>query len=101
MAIAPLRQGLPIDTRRERPPSPRQGARWITTAPSRRGMHVTEALRRLLEHCPELDQAHELVRQFAAMLDSRDATLLAHWPPLRRSRAGRDLRSGPGPVYAR
>jgi hypothetical protein len=50
MAIAPLRRGLPIDTPRERPPSPRQVARWITTAPSRRGLHTTEALRRLLEH---------------------------------------------------
>jgi len=79
MVIAPLRRGLPIDTPRERPPSPRQVARWITTAPSRRGLHATEALRRLLERCPELDQTHDLVRQFAAMLDSRDATLLAHW----------------------
>ncbi|MFD5430429.1 ISL3 family transposase, partial [Streptomyces sp. NPDC127084] len=49
MAIAPLRRGLPIDTPRERPPSPRQVARWITTTPSRRGLHATEALRRLLE----------------------------------------------------
>jgi transposase len=79
MAIAPLRRGLPIDTPRERPPSPRQVARWITTAPSRRSLHATEALRLLLEHCPELDQTHDLVRQFAAMLDSRDAALLAHW----------------------
>jgi transposase len=76
MAIAPLRRGLPIDTPRERPPSPRQVARWITTTPSRRGLHPTEALRRLLEHCPELDQTHTLVRQFAAMLDARDATPL-------------------------
>ncbi|MEU2264740.1 transposase [Streptomyces sp. NPDC019645] len=43
MAIAPLRRGLPIDTPRERPPSPRQDARWITTAPSRRSLHATEA----------------------------------------------------------
>ncbi|MEV6510272.1 hypothetical protein AB0M61_29690 [Streptomyces sp. NPDC051642] len=33
-AIAPLRRGLPIDTPRERPPSPRKVARWITTTPS-------------------------------------------------------------------
>ncbi|MFG3310008.1 transposase [Streptomyces wuyuanensis] len=79
MAIAPLRRGLPIDTPRERPPSPRQVARWITTAPSRRSLHATEALRRLLEHCPELDRTHDLVRQFAAMLDARDAGGLADW----------------------
>ncbi|MGW7528007.1 ISL3 family transposase [Streptomyces sp. NPDC054783] len=79
MAIAPLRRGLPIDTPRERPPSPRQVARWITTAPSRRSLHAAEALRRLLEHCPELDRTHDLVRQFAAMLDARDAAPLADW----------------------
>lgn len=79
MAIAPLRRGLPIDTPRERPPSPRQVARWITTTPSRRGLHATEALRKLLEHCPELDRTHDLVRQFAAMLDARDATGLPDW----------------------
>lgn len=79
MAIAPLRRGLPIDTPRERPPSPRQVARWITTTPPRRGLHAAEALRRLLEHCPELDQTHTLVRQFAAMLDARDAAPLPDW----------------------
>ncbi|MFB7294207.1 ISL3 family transposase [Actinacidiphila glaucinigra] len=79
MAIAPLRRGLPIDTPRERPPSPRQVARWITTTPSRRSLHATEALRRLLEHCPELDRTHDLVRQFATMLDTRDAAPLPGW----------------------
>ncbi|MFD4644715.1 transposase [Streptomyces sp. NPDC058441] len=79
MAIAPLRRGLPIDTPHERPPSPRQVARWIATTPSRRSLHATEALRQLLEHCPELDRTHRLVRQFAAMLDARDATPLPDW----------------------
>ncbi|MDQ0946162.1 transposase [Streptomyces phaeochromogenes] len=79
MAIAPLRRGLPIDTPRERPPSPRQVARWITTTPSRRGLHAAEALARLLTHCPELDRTHDLVRQFAAMLDARDAAALPNW----------------------
>ncbi|MFJ8955169.1 ISL3 family transposase [Streptomyces sp. NPDC102381] len=79
MAIAPLRRGLPIDTPRERPPSPRQVARWITTKPSRRSLHATQALERLLTHCPELNRAHDLVRQFAAMLDARDAAALPNW----------------------
>jgi hypothetical protein len=74
-----VRRGLPIDTPRERPPSPRQVARWITTTPPRRGLHATEALRRLLEHCPELDQTHTPVRQFAAMVDARDAVRLPAW----------------------
>ncbi|MDG9724952.1 MULTISPECIES: transposase [unclassified Streptomyces] len=79
MAIAPLRRGLPIDTPRKRPSSPRQVTRWITTAPSRRDLHTTEVLRRLLDHCPELARTHDLVRQFAAMLDAGDARPLARW----------------------
>jgi transposase len=79
MAIAPLRRGLPIDTPRERPPSPRQAARWITTTPSRRSLHAAEALRRLFAHCPELDRTHDLVRQFAAMLATHDASPLPDW----------------------
>ncbi|MFE5828028.1 transposase [Streptomyces erythrochromogenes] len=79
MAVAPLRRGLPIDTPRERPPSPRQVARWITTTPSRRTLHASEGLHRLFENCPELDLTHDLVRQFAAMLDTRDAAPLPAW----------------------
>ncbi|MHC0432995.1 hypothetical protein ACX6XY_22880 [Streptomyces sp. O3] len=30
-------------------------------------------------HCPELDRTHDLVRQFAAMLDARDAAPLPDW----------------------
>ncbi|MFF4764595.1 transposase [Streptomyces sp. NPDC001292] len=42
-------------------------------------MHAAEALRWLLEHCPELDRTHDLARQFAAMLDARDASPLPDW----------------------
>ncbi|WP_223279947.1 ISL3 family transposase [Streptomyces sp. SDr-06] len=79
MAVAPLRRGLPIDMPRERPPSPRDVARWIITAPTRRGLHTSERLDRLLAHCPELHSAHDLVRDFAAMLDSQDAASLPDW----------------------
>ncbi|MFD9137075.1 hypothetical protein ACFVZA_32575 [Streptomyces bottropensis] len=37
MAVAPLRRGLPLDEPRERPPSPREAARWIIAAPDRHG----------------------------------------------------------------
>jgi Transposase and inactivated derivatives len=57
----------------------RQVARWITTPPSKRGLQAAEALGRLLEHCPELDRTHNLVRQFDAMLDARDAAPLPDW----------------------
>lgn len=79
MAVAPLRRGLPIDEPRERPPSPRETARWITTHPHRRGPHINERLPRLLEHCPELKLTHDLVRRFATMLDNRDAAPLPGW----------------------
>jgi transposase len=79
MAVAPLRRGLPIDEPRERPPSPREAARWITTHPHRRSPHINDRLPRLLDHCPELRTAHDLVHRFAAMLDNRDATSLPEW----------------------
>lgn len=75
MAIATLRRGLPINMPREWPPSPREAARWIIDAQSRRGLHATEGPRRLLEHCPELDRTHALVRQF----DARDVAPLPGW----------------------
>ncbi|MEU0690565.1 hypothetical protein [Streptomyces uncialis] len=79
MAVAPLRRGLPLDEPRERPPSPREAARWIITHPSRRSPHINDRLPRLLDHCPELRTTHDLVRRFAAMLDNRDATPLPGW----------------------
>ncbi|MFD9053652.1 transposase [Streptomyces zaomyceticus] len=79
MAVAPLRRGLPLDEPRERPPSPRETARWITTHPHRRNLHINERLPRLLDHCPELRRTHDLVRRFAAILDNRDATPLPGW----------------------
>ncbi|CAD55413.1 putative transposase [Streptomyces coelicolor A3(2)] len=79
MAVAPLRRGLPIDEPCERPPSPRETARWITTHPHRRSPHVNERLPRLLDHCPELKLTHDLVRRFATMLDNRDAAPLPGW----------------------
>jgi hypothetical protein len=50
MAVAPLRRGLPLDQPRERPPSLREAARRIITAPVRHSQQTAERLRRLLEH---------------------------------------------------
>lgn len=82
MAVAPLRRGLPVDAPRERPPSPREAARWITTHPAGRSLHINDRLPRLLDHRPELRHTHGLVRRFASMLDNRDVT------PSHPSRAG-------------
>ncbi|WP_455410110.1 ISL3 family transposase [Streptomyces hiroshimensis] len=79
MAVAPLRRGLPVDEPCERPPSPREAARWITAHPHRRSPYINDCLPRLLGHCPELRTAHGLVRRFAVMLDNRDATSLPEW----------------------
>ncbi|MFC9249028.1 ISL3 family transposase [Streptomyces sp. NPDC057136] len=78
-AVAPLRRGLPLDAPRERPPSPREATRWIITAPDRRAPHAAQRLHRLLDRCPELQRAHHLVRQFAVMLDTRNANPLPEW----------------------
>ncbi len=79
MAVAPLRRGLPLDEPRERPPSAREAARWITSHPDRRSPHINGRLLRLLAHCPELRHTHYLVRRFATMLDNRDAVPLPGW----------------------
>ncbi|MEV7676887.1 ISL3 family transposase [Streptomyces sp. NPDC088752] len=79
MTVAPLRHGLSIYEPRERPPSPREAARWITTHPHRRNLHINERLLRLLERCAELKLTHDLVRRFATMLDNRDAAPLPGW----------------------
>ncbi|MFE2945219.1 ISL3 family transposase [Streptomyces sp. NPDC059255] len=79
MAVAPLRRGLPVDEPHERPPSPREAARWITNHPHRRSPHINDRLPRLLDQCPELRTAHDIVRRFAAMLDNHDATSLPEW----------------------
>ncbi|WP_406116483.1 ISL3 family transposase [Streptomyces sp. NBC_01014] len=79
MAVAPLRRGLPLDEPRERPPSPREAARWITIHPGRRSPHINDRLPQLLHHCPELRHTHDLVRRFASMLDNHDATPLPGW----------------------
>ena len=67
--------GIPMPSARA--PSPLQVARWIITPPERRGPDARERLRLLFGHCPELAHVHELVREFTAMLDQRDATGLA------------------------
>ncbi|MGW8768679.1 hypothetical protein ACWGN5_40140 [Streptomyces sp. NPDC055815] len=51
----------------------------MTTHPHRRNLHINDRLPRLLNRCPELRQAHDLVRRFAVMLDNRDATPLPGW----------------------
>jgi transposase len=79
MAIAPLRRGLPIDQPREHPPSPREVACWIVTAPEHRNLDAIERLQRLLAHCPELERTHTLVRAFATMFDTNDIDLLPGW----------------------
>ncbi|MDI2127602.1 ISL3 family transposase [Yinghuangia seranimata] len=79
MAVAPMRDGLPLAEPHELPPSPREVARWIATSPERRGLETEDRLHRLLAHCPELDRAHTLVRRFAAMLQAGDAAALSGW----------------------
>ncbi|MEU5698523.1 hypothetical protein [Streptomyces aurantiacus] len=79
MTVAPLRRGLPLDAPRERSPSSREVSRWIITAPDRYTPRTSQRLHRLLDHCPELHRTHHLVRQFAAMLDTRDAAPLQDW----------------------
>ncbi|WP_285691877.1 transposase [Actinoplanes sp. NBRC 103695] len=78
-AAAPLRRGLPVDRPHQRPPSPREVARWTTSSPPRRTLDTAGRLQRLLANCPELDRTHTLVRAFAAMFDAGDPEPLPDW----------------------
>jgi hypothetical protein len=89
MAVAPLRRGLPVNQPHNRPPSPREVARWITSRPPRRTLDTAERLQRLLAHCPELDRTHTLVRAFAATFDTGDPGALPDW--LSQLETSRDL----------
>ncbi|MGW0538578.1 transposase [Streptomyces sp. NPDC003032] len=79
LAVQPLRRQPPLEEVHERAPTRREVARWIATAPDQRGLHIRERLARLLEHCPELQRTHELVREFDTMLDAQDSALLPAW----------------------
>ncbi|MFJ9953381.1 hypothetical protein [Kitasatospora sp. NPDC091207] len=72
-SLAPLRRGLPLDEPANGP-SPRDAARWIITASHRHSLRTGRRLCRPLDHCPALHRAHDLIRQFATMLNTRDAT---------------------------
>ncbi|MFF1482369.1 transposase [Streptomyces sp. NPDC058301] len=58
---------------------PLQVARWIITPPARRHLDAQEQLPLLFSHCPELAHVHELVHEFATMVDQRDATGMPCW----------------------
>lgn len=98
MAVAPLRRGLPLDELRERPPSPRETARWIVTAPHRHTPHTAECLHRLLDHCPELHRTHDLVRQFATMRQPRRHTAAGLARPTHQQRTGASRRGRSSPA---
>nr|WP_275427280.1 ISL3 family transposase [Streptomyces sp. NEAU-S7GS2] len=79
VAVVPWREtdGMPAPP--SRAPSPLQIARWVIIPPERRHLDAQERLRLLFGHCPELAHVHELVREFATMLDQHDATALPGW----------------------
>lgn len=78
-AVAPWREADGTSASPPRAPSPLQVARWIITPPEHRHLEAQEQLRLLFAHCPEVTSVHELVREFAAMLDPRNATALPGW----------------------
>lgn len=79
VAVAPWRETDGMPAAQYRAPSPLQVARWIIIPPERRHLDAQEQLRLLFAHCPELAHVHELVREFATMLDQQDATALPSW----------------------
>ncbi|UQA96608.1 hypothetical protein [Streptomyces halobius] len=79
VAVAPWRETDGTPTPPPRAPSPLQIARSIIAPPERRHLDAQERLRSLFGNCPELAHVHDLVREFATMLDQHDATALPGW----------------------
>jgi transposase len=62
------------------PPSVRRVTGWICRRPENLADSDAPALAAILDRCPELNAAHQLVRQFAAMLTNRTGdTTLTSW----------------------
>jgi len=61
------------------PPSTRKVTGWLTRRPSSLTEDEHQQLKRVLETCPELATAHQLVRDFADMLTQQTGVLLPSW----------------------
>ncbi len=72
-------RGKPDLTSPRRPPSVRQVAGWICRRPDDLADRDTEQLQAILERCPELRAAAELVRSFADMLTHLRGQQLTAW----------------------
>ena len=66
-------------TRAPRPPSARQVTGWICRHPDNLVSCDTEKLRKILDRCPELRSAVELVRSFADMMTHLHGKRLGAW----------------------
>ncbi|MEV6600039.1 hypothetical protein AB0M36_24765 [Actinoplanes sp. NPDC051346] len=72
----------------QRPLSPRQVTGWICRHPDNVSEKDTASLRAVLERCPELRTAVDLVRSFGEIMTRRNGHLLADW--IHTLPAGRD-----------
>ncbi|MEU1274067.1 hypothetical protein [Streptomyces sp. NPDC005799] len=60
-------------------PSVRTVVGWITRHPDKLTEDEVQQCKAVLAACPDLDQAHQLIRDFAQMLTSRTGTRLPDW----------------------
>ncbi|MEV6175359.1 ISL3 family transposase [Streptomyces sp. NPDC051954] len=60
-------------------PSVRTAVGWITRHPDTLTEDEIQQLKAVLEGCPELEQTHDLVRDFTRMLTQRTGGDLPHW----------------------
>lgn len=61
------------------PPSVRTVVGWITRHPDTLAEDETQRLKAVLDGCPELQQTHDLVRDFARMITQRTGADLLRW----------------------
>lgn len=77
--LEPLRQeAAPAPTAPDAP-SVRQVTSWLTRRPDRLTSGQQLRLKQLLARCPELAAAHQLVHEFAAMMNSLNGQELPEW----------------------
>ncbi|MEV0177583.1 transposase [Streptomyces sp. NPDC050803] len=76
------RSRLEWPTARARPPAPpsvRKVTGWLTRRPSSLDEDEHQQLKTVLDTCPELARAHQLVRDFGDMLTQQTGVLLPAW----------------------
>ncbi|WP_151481229.1 transposase [Streptomyces albicerus] len=79
LGAAPPSPAPPDPTAAPAPPTARQVTGWLTRRPASLTEDEHQQLKAVLDTCPELATAHQLVRDFGDMLTQQTGVLLPAW----------------------